>query len=315
MAPPRSIARFKARVLEGSKVGEYPGFVKPQLAKLQRQVPAGDRWIHEIKFDGFRIQAHLVKSRVHLYTRSGLDWTARFEPVAEGIGRLKANHAILDGEIVSEVDGRPSFSTLQNDLTTGRTDRMVYYAFDLLFLDGFDIRAATLIDRKSVLADVLTENKPPHVLYSEHWEKDGEKIYRHACAMKLEGTISKLRNAPYRSERSDAWIKNKCVQRDTFVIVGFIPEAGRHIAALRLAKRKGKALHYVGKAGTGFTRLSSQALRKKLDPLARATPPVVEKLRKKDTTWVEPQLSAQIEYTEFTADGTLRHPSYKGLAS
>ena len=152
------------------------------------------------------------------------------------------------------------------------------------------------------------------IIFSEHREGAGEEIYAWACGQKLEGTISKLRDAPYRSERNESWIKNKCVQRDTFYIVGFVPEAAREIAAIRLAKKNGKALHYVGKAGTGFTRQSAQALRRKLEPLARTTPPVIEKLRKRDTIWVEPKLKAEIEYTEFTSDGTLRHPSYKGLA-
>ena len=236
--------------------------------------------------------------------------------MAPDLGRLKANHAIIDGEVVSEVEGgRPSFSALQDDLSTGRDDRMLYYAFDHLFLDGFDLRAAKLIDRKAILAELIAEAKLSRVVYSDHWEEGGEQIYRRACAEKLEGTISKLRNAPYRSRRNEFWIKNKCVQRGTFFVVGFVPKPGGHLGAIRLAKKEGKGLRYIGKAGTGFTQKSSQELRKKLEPLARPTPPVFDRLRKKDTIWIEPKYTAEIEYTEFTNDGTLRHPSFKGLGA
>jgi bifunctional non-homologous end joining protein LigD len=313
MALPRSITRFNVRVLPGVRTAPYPGFVEPQLATLKREVPAGSRWIHEIKFDGFRIQAHLVKKRVHLYTRSGLDWTDKFRPIDPDIGRLKANHAIIDGEVISEVDGIPSFSALQSDLSTGRDDRLLFYAFDLLFLDGFDLRGVPLLERKRVLAEFLAEAGPSRVVYSTHWEEHGEEVYRNACKMKLEGTISKLRDAPYVSERNESWIKNKCVQRGVFFVVGFVPKDGGHLGAIHLAKKEGKAFRYIGKAGTGFTQKSSREVRAKLEPFARPTPATLEKLRVKDTTWIEPKLKAEIEYTEFTNDGTLRHPSFKGL--
>ncbi|MGZ5154408.1 MAG: ATP-dependent DNA ligase [Burkholderiales bacterium] len=166
----RTSSRFLARVLPGAKPAPFPGFIQPALATLRTNVPPSPGYVHEAKLDGYRVQAHLRDGRVILYTRSGLDWTKRFPTIAADIGRLPAGKLVIDGEIVSvDATGRPNFSALQDDLKRGRHDRMVYYAFDLLHLDGFDTRAAPLIERKRVLESFLAEASPPGVLYSEHF--------------------------------------------------------------------------------------------------------------------------------------------------
>src|SRR5713101_486729 len=203
----RSSSRFLARVLPGAKPAPLPGFIEPAHATLRSKVPTGARFVHELKIDGYRVQAHLLDGRVTLYTRTGLDWTTRFPTIAADVARLPAGKLIIDGEVISaDATGRPSFGALQDDLKRGRYDRMVYYVFDLLHLDGFDTRAAPLIERKRVLQSFLAEagTTAPRILYSEHFE-DGADLYARAIGMSLEGIVSKTADAPYRSGRSQQW--------------------------------------------------------------------------------------------------------------
>jgi bifunctional non-homologous end joining protein LigD len=299
-------------MLPGAKPAEYPGFIEPCLAKLWRHPPPGERWVREIKFDGYRMQAHLRAGKVSIYTRRGHDWTPRMPSIAAAIEQQLANDLILDGELIAQGrEGHSDFGLLQEDLGSGRQDRMIYYAFDLLYLDGFDLRAAPLIERKRVLDELLMRTGP--IAYSEHIKADGEKMMEQACTMGLEGIISKRRDAPYRSGRGESWIKTKCVLTDRFTIIGYVPDVNGALGAVRLAKREKEKLVYVGKAGTGFTRSSAMKLRSQLDAIRRATSPV-PRLRKPGTTWVEPKLEAEIDYRAVTGDGHLRHPSFKGLA-
>ena len=290
-----------------------PGFIVPALAALRDVLPAGAGWLHEVKFDGYRLQAHLSDRRVTIYTRSGLDWTKRFPTVADAIGCLPASKLILDGEVISaEPSGRSDFSALQDDLKRGRRDRLAFYAFDLLYLDGFDLRAAPLIERKRVLASFLAE-ADTFVMLSEHFENGGE-LYARACAMGLEGVIAKRANAPYRSGRGDDWIKVKCLTSETFVIVGYVPEGPAGLAKVRVARRQGGKLVYVGRVGTGWDRKTAKAIRTALTPLARRDCPCDPPVRRTDTTWVKPRYQAEVVYSEITTDGMLRHPSFKGFA-
>jgi bifunctional non-homologous end joining protein LigD len=219
----RSSSRFLARVLSGAKPAPFPDFIEPCLASLRTSVPSASGFVHELKLDGYRVQAHQHDGRVGLYTRSGLDWTNRFPTIAADVGRLPASKLVIDGEVISaDAQGRPNFSTLQDDLKQRRYDRMVYYAFDLLHLDGFDTRAAPLIERKKVLQSFLLEAAAasPLILYSEHFE-DGPDLYARTRAMGLEGIVSKRADAPYRSGRGEQWLKVKCWQRDRFAVIGF----------------------------------------------------------------------------------------------
>jgi bifunctional non-homologous end joining protein LigD len=188
---------------------------------------------------------------------------------------------------------------------------MVYYVFDLLHLDGFDTRAAPLIERKRVLESFLAEASAPGIMYSEHFV-DGADLYARACDLELEGVVSKRSGAPYRSGRTEGWVKVKCARRGRYVVVGFVPGAGG-ISALRLGRREGRELLYVGKVGTGFTRKSAAEVRRQLEPLAVKRSPLTKPIRKPDTTWVEPKFQAEVTYGHITNDGLLRHPSFKRL--
>jgi bifunctional non-homologous end joining protein LigD len=232
----RSLSRFLARVLPAVKPGPFPGFIEPMLATLGSKVPTGAGYVHEVKLDGYRIQAHLHDGLVTLFTRSGLDWTKRFPTTAADIARLPAGKLVIDGEVISaDADGRPNFGALQGDLKRRRYDRMVYYVFDLLHLDGFDTRAAPLVERTWVLEAFIKEaaTTAPGVIYSEHFE-DGTDLYARARRLKLEGIVSKLANSSYRSGRTEAWVKVKCWNLDRFVVVGFVPDGAGGLAKLVL---------------------------------------------------------------------------------
>jgi bifunctional non-homologous end joining protein LigD len=263
------------------------------------------------------MQAHLQDGRVTLYSRNALHWTARLPTVADDVAQLPARALVLDGEVVSAADsGRANFAQLQDDLKHKRYDRLCYYAFDLLHLDGFDVRAAPLIERKRVLQAFLAEanGRAARVLYTEHFE-DGAALYEAVCALGLEGVVSKRADAPYRSGRTESWLKTKCLRRERFVVVGFAPESGGGIAKLRLARRDGGALVYVGRVGTGWSRKDAVEIRQALTPLTRPACPLLKPIRRADTVWVQPHYEAEVAYTEVTSDGMLRLPSFKGLVS
>ena len=222
----RRVSPRASDTLENVKPAPFPNFIKPCLASLRDKVPSGGGFLHELKLDGYRVQAHLRDGRVKLFTRSGLDWTKRFALIAADVGRVPAAELVIDGEIISaDEHGRRNFSALQDDLKHGRHDRMAYYVFDLLYLDGFDTRAAPLIERKHALQRILAKAgaKTPRVLYSEHFV-DGPDLYARACNMKLEGIVSKRADAPYRSGRGEQWLKIKCWKTQRFAVVGFVPE-------------------------------------------------------------------------------------------
>ena len=316
-APPRSTSRFVARVLPGAKPSPFPGFIKPCLATPRDKVTSARGFVHELKLDGYRIQAHLHDGQVTLHTRTGLDWTNRFPAIAADVGRLPAGKLVIDGEVISaDARGRPDFSALQDDLKRGRHDRMVYYAFDLLHLDGFDTRAAPLIERKRVLQSFLAEAgaSAPMVMYSEHFE-DGADLYRRALGMGLEGIVSKRAGAPYRSGRTEDWCKVKCWKSERFAVVGFVPEGTDGLLKLRLARREGRALVYVGAVGTGWDRKGARSIRRALEPHVRPTSPLSKPIRTPDTTWVEPVYDAEVAYSDVTAHGMMARPVFKALVA
>lgn len=221
----------------------------------------------------------------------------------------------MDGEVVSAdaATGRSNFSQLQGDLKSGREDRLAYYVFDLLYLDGFDLRAAPLAERRRVLESFLKEVKAPgRILLSEEFE-DGPALFKQACSLDLEGILAKRRDAPYRSGRSEAWLKVKCVKRAEFYIVGFVPGPGG-LSRIRLGRKVKSKLVYCGRVGTGWNTATMRDLRAKLDRLKVATCPLDVPIKKPGTVWVRPKLKAKIAHTELTDDGMLRHPSFKGLA-
>jgi bifunctional non-homologous end joining protein LigD len=289
---------------------EMPGFIKPQLATLKTKAPKGDLWLHEIKYDGYRIQVHLNRGRKKVYTRNGLDWTKRFTEIAGALAI--PGEAIIDGEVVVVHEGRTNFSELQAELAAGRQGRLIYYAFDLLWRNG-DIRKLPQIERKQCLLDLLGENDVElPVLFSEHLICDGQKMFEHAAKLNWEGIISKRADAPYRSERKESWLKIKAVQKGKFPVVGFIKDPSG-VAALYLGKQEGKDLVYMGKVGTGWSRAVSSQIRKQLDTVVSPKSKLTKAIKKSKATWVEPKFVADVEYRDITSERLLRASSFKGL--
>jgi bifunctional non-homologous end joining protein LigD len=297
-------------VVAASASAEMPGFIKPQLATLKAKAPSGDQWLHEIKFDGYRVQVHLSKGKKRVFTRNGLDWTKRFSVIA---GALDIpGQAILDGEVVVIHEGRTNFSELQAELAAGKQDRLVYYAFDLLWRDR-DLRKLPQVERKRMLSDLLGENDIGHpVIYSEHLTGDGQEMFEHATKLNFEGIVSKNAQAPYRSDRNEGWLKIKTVQKGKFPVIGFV-EDPTGVAALYLGKREGKDLVYMGKVGTGWSRTVSSQIRKQLDTVVSPKSKLTKPIKKPKATWVEPTFFADVEYRDITSEGLLRQSSFKGL--
>ena len=296
-----------------------PDFVPPSLATLHGAPPRGREWLHEIKYDGYRIEARLDHGKVKLLTRKGLDWTHRFKPIAAAVAALPAEAALLDGELVVENDkGVSSFSLLQTDLKDGRDDRFVYYVFDLLYLDGRNTTGEPLVERKAALQRLLMGmGNKGRIRFTEHLEADGATVFKHARDMKLEGIISKRKDAPYRSGRSDNFVKSKTHNAQEFVVAGYSPATAqpRAVGALIAAAREDGELRYVGRIGTGYTRDTARDLWQRLSPLKVSKPPVALPLdeRRKDVVWVKPQLVVEAEFRGVTHDNLLRQASFKGV--
>jgi len=305
--------------IPGARKSILPPFVEPCLATLVEQAPVGGEWVHEIKFDGYRLQARIDGSKVKLLTRKGLDWTDKFRRTADALKALKLGSALIDGEVVVEEAGVSTFSGLQEALKTERSDRMVYYAFDLLYLGGHDLATAPLIERKTLLAGVLDDAPAGGAIrYSDHIETDGSTMVRHACRLGLEGIISKRRDLPYRSGRRGDWLKTKCTARQEFVIAGYVPSTtvAKAVGALVLGVNEGGRLVHVGKVGTGYTEATARRLWTELDKIKRPASPFPEKLPRIATNgvrWVEPKLVAEVELRGWSSDGLIRHGSFKGL--
>jgi bifunctional non-homologous end joining protein LigD len=314
-----AVARTKSDPAPPGRSRKLPNFVPPSLATLHDAVPRGAEWIHEIKFDGYRIEAHLDHGEVRLLTRKQLDWTQRFERIAKAVAKLPTTTALLDGELVVENDkGVTSFSLLQTDLKEGRGDRFVYWAFDLLYLDGRDLTPEPLIARKDALRGLLNGNsRTGPIRFVDHFEEDGALVLKHARELGLEGVISKLRNAPYRSGRSENFIKVKLHSAQEFVVAGFSPSNAmpNAVGALTVAFNEDGELRYAGRVGTGYTHQTARDLWKRLYPLRVDRPPVTvpQDERRKDVVWVKPELVVETEFRGITHDGLLRQAAYKGL--
>lgn len=299
---------------------EMPEFVEPCLATLRTKAPAGRRWLHEIKFDGYRIQVRIADGQARIRTRSGLDWTDRFgHRISAALAALPVRSALLDGEIVVEGSGGASdFALLQADLSEGRQDRFAVWLFDLLYLDGQDLRQMPLLRRKERLADLLGDGGEGTIRLSEHFDAEGAAMQRHACRLALEGVVSKLRDAPYRSGRQKDWIKAKCSLRQEFVIGGFVPSAvlDDAVGSLVLGYYQNGRLRHAGRVGTGFSHRVARDLFQRLDAIGRSTAPFAGRLgaeQRHGVRFVEPELVAEVEYRGWTADRHLRHAAFRGL--
>ena len=319
----RSIAAGKPskRSLKSSKRDAMPKSIEPELATLVSDTPEGDDFIHEVKFDGYRVIARLEAGRVRLLTRGGEDWTARMPDLQSALEKLKAESAILDGEFVAlDERGVTDFQLLQNAFSGKNRAPLAYYAFDLLYLDGKDLRSLPLLERKATLRDLLGRlpKSETTLRYSEHTRGDGSRFFAEAAKLGLEGVVSKRAASPYRSGRGKDWQKSKSLARQEFVIVGFTdPGGGRsHLGALLLGVRRDAELVYSGRVGTGFSERSLKALAARLTPLEIDKPKLKNAPRGAEVRgvhWVEPKLVAEVAYTAITHDGLLRHPTFKGL--
>lgn len=295
-------------------VTALPAFRPVQLATLVDAVPSGNRWLHEMKYDGYRLEVVVGGGRARAFTRSGLDWSDRFSGIVEAAVSLKVDSAVLDGEaVVFDAEGRSSFQTLQGALK-GESGKIAYVAFDLLALNGEDLSSRPLLERKALLRDLLPET-PGRLRYSDHIRGNGEKLLNSFCANGLEGVVSKLADSRYVGARSAAWVKTKCIQRQEFVVVGWLPsDKSRAFRSLILAVNDNGALRYAGKVGTGFDTMELQRLLEVMKPLEQDNPTVkAPRAEVRDAHWLRPRLVAEIAFTEMTNEGTLRHPSYLGL--
>ncbi|MBY5624424.1 non-homologous end-joining DNA ligase [Rhizobium leguminosarum] len=295
-----------------------PDRIEPCLALLKARPPTGDDWVYEVKWDGYRLSVHVEPKGIRILTRGGHDWTDRFPAIKQAALWLPVGTAILDGEaVVLDEQGRSDFGLLQQSLGgrggKKRSSNAVFMAFDLLYFDGHDLRNSELEVRRHLLEDLVPAGGEGDIRLSEEIEADGDQLLASACEHRLEGIIAKRRDAPYRSGRLGDWLKIKCVQSDSFVIVGYerstVARAG--IGRLLLAARKGNALVYVGGVGTGFNERNAYELREKLDGLITSTPAAA--VDRKAAIFVKPKLVAEIEFRAWTDDGKLRHASYKGL--
>jgi bifunctional non-homologous end joining protein LigD len=255
----------------------YPGFIEPALATSVDKVPAGERWIHEIKFDGYRVQVHLRDAAVKVFTRRGHDWTNRFRKVASDVWHINAGSAIIDGEVVvPATNGTTDFSVLQNELK-GRSTKIVLIAFDLLYLNGYDLRTLPLMERKALLKKIIAD---ADVQFSESFEIDGAEMFKHACGIGLEGVVSKVRDSRYASGRGNSWVKKTCAQRESLPIAGFALKENK-FDGVYVGRREGDALVYAGKVDHGFDTASVRDLQARLKPLIRQTQPYAKRIAHK----------------------------------
>ncbi len=313
--------------LEGAPHESMPAFLAPQLATAATIIPQGSGWLHELKLDGYRVQAHIrststdrkSKREVTLFTRSGLDWTHRMKAVAHALEKLPVEQAVLDGEVVVlDESGATSFSRLQAAFEKGEAATFTFFAFDLLHLNGHNLRGVPLHARKALVEPLVAEAADPLVLYSQHLQLAATQVFEHACAVGAEGILSKSGDSRYVSGRSETWLKLKCTRRQEFVIAGFtLPkDRGSGLGSLLLGYYRDGALVHCGRCGTGFSHAGARELRRQLEPLRTPKPAYAEPLSreaKKDAIWMRPELVCEVQFATWTADGSIRHASFQGL--
>jgi bifunctional non-homologous end joining protein LigD len=313
----------KSRKTETARMGtagRLPEFVAPSLATLHAEPPSGSGWVHEIKFDGYRIQARLERGKVQLLTRKGLDWTKKFPNIAAAVKKLSAHTALIDGEvIIVDEKGVSTFSGLQAALKAGEQETFIYYVFDLLHIDGRNLSELPLVERKDALAHLVGHDQRGAIRLSEHFAERGEDILHHACEMGLEGIVSKRADSPYRSGRTDTFIKTKCENAQEFVVGGYSSSTAmeRAIGALVVGYYQDGRLVYAGRIGTGYTQAVARDLWKRLHPIETDKPPFDDiprqQARRRDICWVEPRMVIESHFRGWTADNLVRQAAFKGI--
>jgi len=313
------MTRPSVKNLPGARKAKLPGFIPPQLATLVKELPSGDEWLHELKFDGYRMLCCIDRGRVTVWSRNGKDWTEKFQNVVQAVKSLKPSGAILDGEIVMvDAQGRSSFQKLQRAMGKATTTGFAYEVFDLIYLDGFSLTQTPLKHRKELLKNLVGSNSHGVIRYSEHISGNGDEFFKHACEYGIEGIVSKLANSHYESTRNRNWLKVKCAKQQEFVIAGYTPSSKSlpGFGSLVLGVYEKGKLIYAGRVGTGFTFKQRSDLKKQLDKLSSETSPLA--VVPKDpglgkTRWIKPKMIAEVAFTEWTSDGSIRHPSFQGL--
>lgn len=305
--------------IPGARKAAMPEFISPQLATLVKEAPTGKQWLHELKFDGYRLLCYLQRGQVRLWTRNRKDWTDKFPNVVKALRTLRVQSAILDAEVVAmDTSGRSSFQMLQQAIHKTGGRGLVLEVFDLIYVDGFNLQRTPLVERKRVLEVVLASTRKDGALrYSDHVEGNGPKFLKQACDFGIEGIVSKLADSPYESTRSHNWQKVKCLRRQEFVIAGYtLSDKGLPFSSLVLGVYEKGKLIYAGRVGTGFSNKLRAELKKTLDRIARPTKPFAEIPRDPDlrrAIWTEPKLVGEVEFTEWTHDNVIRHPSFQGM--
>ncbi|RWM92792.1 MAG: DNA ligase D [Mesorhizobium sp.] len=291
-------------------------FMEFQSPTLVEKAPEDGEWLHEIKYDGYRTQLIVEGGTARAFTRRGYDWSHRYRRIVQAAAGLPVKSAIIDGEAVVIGDtGLPDYQALERELGNPNSSRLIFYAFDLLHLDGRDLRQQPLVERKAAL-ETLLKDSAPTLTYAEHLEVSGREMFDHACRMGLEGIVSKRSDAPYRSGVQTSWVKVKCIKSDTFPIVAFVEKLGaepRRIASLYIGRREGDRLLYAGKAQSGYTLEVARRVRERLDPLIIGKSPLSEPIVKPKATWVRPEVLAEVQFSGVTDRGILREAVFKGL--
>lgn len=311
------------KIFSKKKLRPPPEFVNPQLAQLVKKVPQGIDWVHEIKFDGYRTLCRINGDDIRFLTRNGHDWSSKYKKLIETAKRLKVDsdiqNAILDGEVIwIDEKGQIDFQKLQNAISENKSDQLIYYIFDLLFLDGEDLRKRPLLERKALLEKLLHNQQKSLFRYSEHWHNSGEDLFKASCKLNLEGIVSKNSAAPYVSGRSGIWRKTKCSLRQEFVIGGYTTSPSNHRAfsALLLGAydENGKNLRYIGRVGTGFSEITLNEISAKFKSLAIDKSPFsINSPHDSSIRWLKPRLIAEISFKGWTSDQILRQASFEGL--
>lgn len=319
-ASPKAPRKPASGKLAGAHKARIPAQLKPQLATLVESAPEGG-WQYEIKFDGYRIMARIDQDEVQLFTRNGHDWTHKLPKQAQALAALGLESAWLDGEmVVADADGVPDFQALQNAFDSGRSENILYYLFDLPYLNGVDLREVPVQERRAALATVLKAHEDPLLRFSEAFDETPQALLNSACQMRMEGLIGKRLGSPYVSRRSSDWIKLKCKHRQEFVIVGYTDPKGARSSfgalLLGLHDRDSGELRYAGKVGTGFNETTLKSILAQLKPLRVKKPAVVNPptgFEAKGVHWLKPSLLAEVAFAEMTQDGSVRHAVFHGL--